>query len=93
VRIGIIGAGLGGLLSGLALSKQNHDVTIFERLPYHGGRFTNLEYKGYQLSTGALHMIPHGGSGPLGTMLRGLGVDVPIIRTDPPGLFRIGGRS
>jgi phytoene dehydrogenase-like protein len=93
VRIGIIGAGLGGLLSGLALSKQNHDVTIFERLPYHGGRFTNLEYKGYQLSTGALHMIPHGGSGPLGTMLRGLGVDVPIIRTDPPGLFRIGGRD
>jgi phytoene dehydrogenase-like protein len=90
MRVGIIGAGLGGLLSGTALAKQNHDVTIFERLPYHGGRFTNIEFKGYQLSTGALHLIPHGSSGPLGQMLKRLGINVQIVRTSPPGLFRFG---
>ncbi|MFQ5800293.1 MAG: phytoene desaturase family protein [Candidatus Hydrothermarchaeales archaeon] len=93
MRVGIIGAGLGGLLSGGALAKQRHKVTVFERLPYHGGRFTNIEYKGYQLSTGALHMIPHGSTGPFGTMLKRLGVDVPIVRTKPPGLFRFGGKN
>src|SRR3990172_323893 len=93
MRIGVIGAGLGGLLSGLALARQRHKVTVFERLPYHGGRFTNIDYKGYQLSTGALHLIPHGATGPLGTMLKRLGVNVPIVRTNPPGLFRFGGRD
>ncbi len=93
MRVGVIGAGLGGLLSALSLAKQRHKVTVFERLPYHGGRFTNIEYKGYQLSTGALHMIPHGATGPLGTMLKRLGVNVNIIRTRPPGLFRFGGKD
>ncbi len=93
MRIGIIGAGLGGLLSGTALAKEGHQVTIFERLPYHGGRFTNIEYKGFQLSTGALHLIPHGATGPLGTMLRRLGVEVSIVVTSPPGLFRFDGKD
>jgi phytoene dehydrogenase-like protein len=87
------GAGLGGLLSGVSLAKKGHKISIFERLPYHGGRFTNIEHKGYQLSTGALHLIPHGSSGPLGTMLNSQGIKVPIVRTSPPGLFRIDGKD
>jgi phytoene dehydrogenase-like protein len=93
MKIGIIGAGLGGLLSGAALSREGHNVTIFERLPYHGGRFTNIEYKGYQLSTGALHLIPHGATGPLGIMLKRLDVSVPIARTKPSGLFKFDGKD
>jgi phytoene dehydrogenase-like protein len=93
MKVGIIGAGLGGLLAGTALAKQCHKVTVFERLPYHGGRFTNIEYKGYQLSTGALHLIPHGTAGPFGTMLKRLGVNAPIVRTTIPGLFRFGGKN
>jgi phytoene dehydrogenase-like protein len=93
MKIGVIGAGLGGLLSGVAMAKQGHKVEIFERLPYHGGRFTNIEYKGYQLSTGALHMIPHGANGPMGILLKKLGINVPIIRTSPAGLFRFDGKD
>ena len=33
MRIGIVGAGLGGLLAGALLSK-NHEVVIFEKLPF-----------------------------------------------------------
>lgn len=93
MRVAVIGAGLGGLLAATALAGQGQRVTVFEALPYHGGRFTNIEYRGYQLSTGALHLIPHGATGPLGAMLKRLGVKVQIVRTSPPGLFRFGGKN
>ncbi|MCZ7392278.1 MAG: NAD(P)/FAD-dependent oxidoreductase [Candidatus Methanoperedens sp.] len=84
----IIGAGLGGLLAGAKLSKSGYNVEIFERLPFIGGRFANLEYKGFKLSTGALHMIPHGSRGPLAQMLREVGADVTIIDSSPMAVIR-----
>jgi phytoene dehydrogenase-like protein len=84
----IIGAGLGGLLSGAKLSKAGYDVEIFERLPFVGGRFANLEYKGFKLSTGALHMIPHGSRGPLAQILHETGACVNIIDSNPMAVIR-----
>lgn len=93
MRCGVIGTGLGGLLSSLGLLRAGHEVTAFEVLPYPGGRFTNRTYKGFQVSTGALHMIPHGGRGPLGRLLKAFGAGVEIVPSRPEGLFRIGGRD
>lgn len=84
----IIGAGLGGLLAGAKLSKSGYNVEIFERLPFIGGRFANLDYKGFKLSTGALHMIPHGSRGPLARMLCEVGADVTIIDSKPMAVIR-----
>lgn len=84
----IIGAGLGGLLAGAKLAKSGYKVEIFERLPFIGGRFANLDYKGFKLSTGALHMIPHGSRGPLAQMLREVGTDVTIIDSKPMAVIR-----
>ena len=84
----IIGAGLGGLLAGAKLIKAGYDVEIFERLPFIGGRFTNLPYKGFKLSTGALHMIPHGSRGPLAQMLKEVGAHVTIIDSNPMAVIR-----
>jgi phytoene dehydrogenase-like protein len=78
----VIGAGLGGLLSAAKLSDAGYQVEIFERLPIIGGRFTNLSYKGFQLSSGAFHILPHGPSGPLAKILKEVGADVEIIRSD-----------
>jgi len=78
----VIGAGLGGLLSAARLSKKGYDVEVFERLPITGGRFTNLEYEGFQLSSGAFHMLPHGPGGPLARLLKEVGADVKIIRSE-----------
>jgi phytoene dehydrogenase-like protein len=83
----IIGAGLGGLLTGAKLTKAGYDVDIFERLPFIGGRFTNLPYKGFKLSTGALHMIPHGSRGPLSQLLKEVGADVTIIDSAPKAVI------
>lgn len=84
----IIGAGLGGLLAGAKLTKAGYDVEIFERLPFIGGRFTNLPYKGFKLSTGALHMIPHGSRGPLAQTLKEVGADVTIIDSQPMAVIQ-----
>ncbi|MFA4662158.1 NAD(P)-binding protein [Pyrococcus kukulkanii] len=81
----IIGAGLGGLLTGAFLAKNRYEVTILEKSPIIGGRFTNLPYKEFQLSTGALHMVPHGEDGPLAHLLKILGARVEIVNSNPKG--------
>ena len=78
----VIGAGLGGLLSAAKLSQAGYQVEVFERLPIIGGRFTNLNYRGFQLSTGALHMLPHGPAGPLAKFLKEVKAEVKIVRSD-----------
>lgn len=85
----IIGGGLGGLLSAAKLARSGYEVEVFERLPMIGGRFTNIDYKGFQLSTGALHMIPHGPGGPLAQILKEVGADVEIVRSKPMAVIRI----
>ncbi|WP_292469174.1 NAD(P)/FAD-dependent oxidoreductase [Methanolobus sp.] len=85
----IIGSGLGGLLSAAKLSQSGYEVDVFERLPIVGGRFTNIPYKGFQLSTGALHMLPHGPTGPLAQLLEEIGVNVEIVRRKPNVVIRI----
>jgi phytoene dehydrogenase-like protein len=83
----IIGAGIGGLLAAAKLSRE-FDVAVYERLPILGGRFTNLPYKGFQLTTGALHMVPHGKSGPLSQALEDIRAKVEIIRSEPLATVR-----
>jgi len=85
MKVAIIGAGLGGLISAAILSEKGEKVDVYERLPFIGGRFTNIPYKGFQISTGALHMIPHGKRGPLGQILKELGCNVEIEDSKPDG--------
>ncbi len=85
----IIGSGLGGLLTAAQLAKDGWSVEVYERLALVGGRFANIEYNGYKLSTGALHMVPHGIKGPLATMLRELGADFDIVQSSPMALVRM----
>lgn len=77
----VIGAGLGGLLSAAKLSRAGYEVRVFERLPIIGGRFTNLNYKGFQLSSGAFHILPHGPSGPLAQLLKEVKAEVQVVRS------------
>ncbi len=85
----VIGAGLGGLLTAAALAKEGRDVTVLEKLSLIGGRFVNFEYKGYQLSTGALHMLPHGVKGPLATMVKELGGQITVVPSSPMAMVRV----
>ncbi|WP_445474745.1 phytoene desaturase family protein [Methanococcoides methylutens] len=89
MKVIVIGSGLGGLLSAAKLSGSGYDVEVFERLPMTGGRFTNIDIKGYQLTTGALHMIPHGPTGPLAQLIKEVGAEVTIERDEGMAFMRI----
>ncbi|MCL2141261.1 MAG: NAD(P)/FAD-dependent oxidoreductase [Methanimicrococcus sp.] len=88
-KVVIIGSGLGGLLTAAQLSKKGYQVDVYERLALIGGRFANINYQGYQMSTGALHMMPHGVKGPLALMLQELGVVVEIVPSVPMSTVRL----
>lgn len=85
MKVAVIGAGLGGLTSAAILSQKGYKVDVYERLPFPGGRFTSINYKDYQISTGALHMIPHGKRGPLAQLLKQVGAEVEIEDSEPDG--------
>ncbi|MBP1911265.1 phytoene desaturase family protein [Thermococcus stetteri] len=93
MRAVVIGSGIGGLLTAGFLAKNGYNVTVLEKAPYTGGRFTNLSYKGFGLSTGAFHMVPHGEDGPLAHLLKLLGADVTIVNSRPKGMIFYEGRT
>lgn len=78
----IIGGGIGGMLTA-ALCRN---VTLFERTPVLGGRFRNIEVKGFQLTTGALHMIPHA-KGVLPQLLERIKAECRIAESQPASTF------
>ncbi|MBN1786335.1 MAG: NAD(P)-binding protein, partial [Candidatus Methanofastidiosa archaeon] len=88
----IVGGGLGGLLSA-ALFSKDANVTLFERSRSVGGRFRNIQREGFSLSTGALHMLPHGSTGPVANILRMAGANCDIVDSDPYGTFLHDGKE
>jgi len=89
----VIGAGLGGLLSAAQLLKLGKHVVVLERLPHSGGRFTAKNFRGVQISTGAVHMVPFGSSGVLSQMLSRLHVPHHFFDADVFGSFHVHGRQ
>jgi phytoene dehydrogenase-like protein len=67
-RIVIIGAGISGLLSALALSKEGHAVTVLEREPEVGGVCRSYRVGPYKVDTGP-HIITRLQDGPLRTLI------------------------
>jgi phytoene dehydrogenase-like protein len=89
----IIGAGLGGLLSAAQFLRRGRRVLVLERLAHPGGRFTAKTFKGAQVSTGAVHMLPFGTNGELAGMLRSLAVPHRIHDSEVFGSFHVRGRQ
>ena len=78
----IAGGGLGGLISSALLSQQGKSCYLVERLPFFGGRFTTHGLDGFEIPTGAVHMIPHSYRGILGnTLLNQLSLPLEIRDT------------
>lgn len=60
----VVGAGISGLLTALALSKEGKNVLLLEEQPVIGGVCRSYMVEGYQVDTGA-HIITRIGQGPL----------------------------
>jgi phytoene dehydrogenase-like protein len=89
----VIGAGLGGLLSAAQFLRRGQRVLVLERLSHPGGRFTAKTFKGAQVSTGAVHMLPFGTNGELANMLRALAIPHRIHDSEVFGSFHVRGRQ
>jgi phytoene dehydrogenase-like protein len=49
----IIGAGLGGLMTAAGLVQAKKKVLVLEKAAFIGGKYTEIDYKGYKVTTGA----------------------------------------
>jgi phytoene desaturase len=50
----IIGSGLGGMAAGVSLAKVGYSILIVESRDRVGGRFSTIDYEGFELPTGAV---------------------------------------
>ena len=88
----IIGSGVGGLFAGARLAHAGYDVLILERLTRIGGRKTSIDYKGFQVATGAIHYHIYGDNGPEAQTLRELGVKWKSFPCNPHTIWQIGNK-
>ncbi len=63
-RIVVVGAGISGLLTSLALAKEGRNVLVLEKSPDIGGVCRSYDVDGYQVDTGP-HIITRVENGPL----------------------------
>ena len=79
----IIGAGIGGLMTGAGLAKAGKDVLILEQLSYIGGKYTHLNHQGYSISTAA--WTCPGTNSRIGKLCNKLGADIDWITIQDTG--------
>jgi phytoene dehydrogenase-like protein/NAD-dependent dihydropyrimidine dehydrogenase PreA subunit len=80
----IIGAGIGGLMAGTALARAGHSVAIFEKLGFPGGRYTEIDYRGAAVTTGAWTSL--GPKSHIGRFLADLGIELDYVSLGNVGL-------
>jgi len=82
--VAIIGSGIGGLMAGAALARQGYSVAVFEKLGFPGGRYTELDYKGAAVTTGAWTNL--GPKSHIGRFLTELGIELEYVSLEDAGL-------
>ena len=79
----VVGAGIGGLMAAAWLARDGRRVGIFERLSFIGGRYTELDYHGYAVTTAAWTSL--GEKCNIGRFLKDVGADVQYITLKDKG--------
>lgn len=80
----VIGSGLGGLMAAAALARAGRRVAVFEKLGFPGGRYTELDYRGAAVTTGAWTTL--GPKSHIGRFLTRLGIELDYISLKDAGL-------
>lgn len=83
-NVAVIGAGIGGLMAATALVQAGHSVAVFEKLGFPGGRYTELDYRGVAVTTGAWTSL--GPKSHIGRFLADLGIELDYVSLGDVGL-------
>lgn len=84
----VIGSGVGGCVSSALLAHRGFNVLLLEKNDRVGGSLASYEKNGYKLGIGS-HLFSRGEKGPLGRVLRNLGInDVKFITLPEPAISR-----
>jgi phytoene desaturase len=82
--VGIIGGGLGGLAAACTLAARGHEVVLFERSSWLGGKAAILEADGYRFDMGPTILTLPGVLRRIFTEAgRDLEAELPLVRLDP----------
>jgi diapolycopene oxygenase len=57
MKVGIIGSGLAGLAAACTLAARGHNVTVFEKNPWLGGKAAQLKEQGFRFDMGPTILI------------------------------------
>lgn len=85
----VIGAGVGGLCTAARLAARGTDVTLVERLPHVGGRWSSREVDGFLVPTGAFLLAM---DDPLAETFEELGVDFPVRAIEERTAYLVAGQ-
>ncbi len=80
-NIVIIGSGIGGLGTGILLSRLNFHVTVVEKNPLPGGLLRSYRRSGFDCPVGVHYVGALGEEEPLGIMFHALGIPVEELFT------------
>lgn len=60
MKVGIIGAGIGGIAAAIRMAIRGHEVTVYEKNDYPGGKMTEIFRHGFRFDTGpSLFTLPN----------------------------------
>ncbi len=83
-RIGVIGAGLGGLAAACTLAARGHRVTLFDKNPWLGGKAAVLEEGGFRFDMGpTILTVPRVLRRIFAEAGRSLETELDLVRLDP----------
>ena len=57
MRVGVIGSGLAGLAASCTLAARGHEVTVFEKNAWLGGKAAQLSQQGFRFDMGPTILI------------------------------------
>lgn len=75
----IIGAGIGGLVSGCYLAKEGYKVLIAEKNHFIGGSCSSFKRDGFSWDVGPHYLCDYEKGGLLGTILEELNIDLEVV--------------
>ena len=79
----VIGAGIGGLTSGVLLAKQGYKVTVLEAQTYAGGSASTYYYQDYRFESGATLAGGFQDNGPHQLIAEAVDIEWPIHACNP----------